>query len=1579
MKILSVATAWGSAHGGLNVFNYRLCCALSRAGHNVICYVLDRSTDDVVDALRKEVELVLLTEPPHRRWTDDAIGHIDSSLVESVDAIIIHDRVSAPFLGILKSLTVEPTIVGLIHTSYKDSDYFSGDDDDEIARKVREQISLIESSNLVFTSGPWLRDRITKEVLDASSVDKIHSLVPGREDLVEPARLTNRNILTFGRLSLDEEDKKGAAPMIKAFEQLIQRRDFDVSNLELTLVGADVDSATRQIQRSIVLRNGGFDKRIYFPKYEKYYDFRDSAIIDHIRNSSVVAVPSVVEAFGLTCLESVALGVPLIAPRQSGFHDIIAEKFPSHYQSIRWLSPEDQQDLPTRLSLLIQLILENFEECSRKATLLRDAVIDDWPTWDDAARTVAQEIERVCHSSTSTLEVHQTAEPSDSPFSVLDPLLPEKETNEDIAEKGQKVAVADASQEGVGDRSPLADLIHVCYPPHLVEADGVASALKRRYEGKHCTELQQQLLETIQGRKRVESFQDILLCGSTSSGKTTASEILFGISGDDDLESSRIVYLAPTRALAQERWREWQELFRDLDLDRTTENVIISTGEDHANDRDLARGDFLIACLVFEKANVVLSTSPALVSRLSMVVIDELHMISDIHRGPIIETLLAKVQNEKYQRQTRDQTDHSLRVVGITTEDGSLDDIKKFFTVVDLESDEDIPPLVAVQADRPVATQHHLVLPRSSGDCSYTLTSIKQFDIRDKLKMTAEEFHGVSRNVRQLPKLRNADEFERRSGRKSASADKYTDFLVDWIRDHPTGKRLLAFIGSKNDQSILADRLQSRIKKIDLLANRPRLDTELSYLHRLIENDDSSVDLDVPRRCLSQSVFIHNADINRSLRFAIEEYLSSALPAGVASEVILATETLSYGVNLAIDDVAILSGDFPASERNQELGARPKRLSQCAYRNMCGRAGRLNQGAASANVYFWPMTQDGPTPNKLLRHFYSDNERIRSRLFHPADREAYKKLDRDKERRYEAPSLFTYPLVRTVLDGLRYIGGAPGLVGPRGRSNADLDDVDDDFLRHLLFHSQSDENKTNLDVLRESVNWIVTGSAASELELVKKVGDGYKITALGSSIIDTGTEISTLKPIKASFEILLKEASGSIGEFPVELLLLVVLVQNEAHRQVLFGMPEFTTDIASDANRQSLLDHLASQFAHLGFDETVIELLNTYLAKCDEAPQHASQGETTSRAAHDACLRLFIGLLMWVSGSAVSDINQRLASIGSITGRKTTVRTNFASFAERISWKLIFLIEVMKHSKNSPNLRMLYARTRRLVARLRLGCAEEGLPFLTKTGPDESKIGRLITNELLAAGATPKAVVSGAFDLAQYSPTRQSRIRQQLRKFIVNSFLNLKKEFLFNASREGDEGELLEQYWNYAYQAILAISSGDSIALKWSEIAPAEGSIVIDPFGPGEDQTGEIEIRTIEGGLCIEAREQVYVDDERVKVESAKYIVSPRHDVNVAPLRRGGYVALVIDFPWLLDGTASTEAAIRMSPAAFGVFITLVARGFLRDAIEALKLIGKINRPISTDILLNELYTELRLAQFPEALFDAWTGYWDAD
>lgn len=1581
LKILTVATAWGSKHGGVNVFNYRMCCGLADLGHSVTCYVKQFTAEDLVDAIARGVTLKSIDRPSDDKWSLDDVGHIKYADIGDLDVLVIHDIVSKAFLDHFPLGSAKPIVAAFIHTLYSDTDYFGDLSDDKRREKTAAQFALIEKAHISFTSGSWIADQLINA--KPALAGKIRPFIPGRID-VPPRGVSERGaITTFGRLSLGD-DKKQASSVLSAYSALASSWRRDSLNAEdlpdLRLLGVRCDVPTQQEIKKSVFEASGWAARVEFLSFNHYYEFESSATLQIVADSRVVVTPSIVESFGLTSLEAIGLGIPLIAGRRSGFaHDLkkLVSTIPE--SAIDWLEVSDFDDLPNSLSASLRRVLKNQSTYNRGAMVLAENIAAAWPTWKQSCRQWCAELAKVRMSQ--VLEQPTSTWASSNAFAALksmaavEPGAHAFESGPDISRDRVDAPVESGSPEPA--RWPLDRLAREAYRGNLIPGGVLERLVRERYQGKTCTALQQQVADELT-RAPLHNYQDVLLCGGTSSGKTMMAEVLFGLANNTDFLASRIIYLAPTKALAKERFREWSRLFKPLVVPRCDANVIVSTGEDHSNDRALARGEFLIACLVFEKANVILSTSADLVKRLTMIVVDELHMIADIHRGPLIETLLAKLKYEKRRRQRRDDLQLPLRIVGITTERSTAEGFGSYLTNLDRQTDQLIRPLPAIDVGRPTIVRHILVEPENSGESPYRETPIATFAASEPLHLSQEALAGFAASLPVHERGEDLAMYRGGRGRKLKHADKYVSFLRDWLIANPHGKRLLAFIGSKADQVTLADRLQSEIKRTFSLAERAFNVDRLEPVLEQVKNDDTSIAIEVLSRALSRGVFIHNADINSELRAAVEDYLGEALPLGAASEVIVATETLSYGVNLALDDVALLSLEFPASERNQEYGATPKLLTRCAFANMCGRAGRLNQRGGEAVVYVWPITDNESSATRLVEIFYCDEDAVRSKIVHGDDKDALERLKK-AGRTSLAPVQFTYPFVKAVLDGLRFTGGAPGLNGATRRADATLEELEDEFTDHLLYSLENKENPSNASRLRESVRLVIEESMDANLELVKKSGRGFKITQLGSSIIDTGTEISTLEPLKRALETLLRLLRPVVAadDIPVELLLLPIVVQNEAHRQIISGMPELRTDVARGDNRRAMLEWVGETFGDRGFTPSVLAVIGAFLAECDADPRHAPSGDTSSEFVHDACLRVFCGLLLWVSGEAMSGIHAKLRVIGVFAGTPVQINTNFAAFAERISWKLLFLCNLMRFTRSQAEVRGLQTKARRLNTRLRLGCAENALPFLAKDDNRKSMISRRTAHELLRAGATPKSISSGEFDLDAYSNTLRSQIRTQVRSYIRSSFHHLKNEFVFSAANQGAD-TICRAYWEFADEVIRKSTESGLHTSKWPETGRDDVYVLAVP-GLVESEAPRVRLREGDGVLELVGHRLNWQDDTRIPVDAVKWQVQASYGVDTLRSVPTGVTMVVVDFPWLLRSVPSDVNVLRMSPAAFGILLTLIARSFFRDSVVALELLSAGAGAISSVDLMDRLHSELLLNQLPEALFDAWAGYWDAE
>jgi helicase len=125
--------------------------------------------------------------------------------------------------------------------------------------------------------------------------------------------------------------------------------------------------------------------------------------------------------------------------------------------------------------------------------------------------------------------------------------------------------------------------------------------------------------------------KSIMVATPTASGKTLIAILAF-------LRASRMgmkgVYIAPLKALASEKAREFK---------RYPFSSTLSVGDYDENDSDLATYDVIITTP--EKFDSVLRHTTPWVSKVGCIVVDEIHLLGDNHRGPTLEILVTLLRH----------------------------------------------------------------------------------------------------------------------------------------------------------------------------------------------------------------------------------------------------------------------------------------------------------------------------------------------------------------------------------------------------------------------------------------------------------------------------------------------------------------------------------------------------------------------------------------------------------------------------------------------------------------------------------------------------------------------------------------------------------------------------------------------------------------------------------------------------------------------------------------------------------------------------------------------------------------------
>ena len=130
-----------------------------------------------------------------------------------------------------------------------------------------------------------------------------------------------------------------------------------------------------------------------------------------------------------------------------------------------------------------------------------------------------------------------------------------------------------------------------------------------------------------------QNGQNAVVVVPTSGGKTLAADVAIARHLENDPES-KAIYALPFVSLASEKTTEYRERFKDFQVRPFYQNI---------GGPDFRRGS--IAVCTYEKVHSLLNCAirDEYIEKLKVVVIDEIHMIGEAHRGSVIEAIIVKL------------------------------------------------------------------------------------------------------------------------------------------------------------------------------------------------------------------------------------------------------------------------------------------------------------------------------------------------------------------------------------------------------------------------------------------------------------------------------------------------------------------------------------------------------------------------------------------------------------------------------------------------------------------------------------------------------------------------------------------------------------------------------------------------------------------------------------------------------------------------------------------------------------------------------------------------------------------------
>jgi helicase len=129
--------------------------------------------------------------------------------------------------------------------------------------------------------------------------------------------------------------------------------------------------------------------------------------------------------------------------------------------------------------------------------------------------------------------------------------------------------------------------------------------------------------------------KSLLVCTPTASGKTLIAELAAMNSITKGI--GKAIYIVPLKALATEKFRDFKRKYSSI------ARIALSIGDLDSADNALEKYDFIICTA--EKLDSIIRHKAAWLKDVATVIVDEVHMVNDVSRGPTLEILITLLKS----------------------------------------------------------------------------------------------------------------------------------------------------------------------------------------------------------------------------------------------------------------------------------------------------------------------------------------------------------------------------------------------------------------------------------------------------------------------------------------------------------------------------------------------------------------------------------------------------------------------------------------------------------------------------------------------------------------------------------------------------------------------------------------------------------------------------------------------------------------------------------------------------------------------------------------------------------------------
>lgn len=453
--VVCIATRWGSALGGINVFNTGLATGIAN--------ILPKHSECIC-----VVEELPLVEPGLNvrlikplTWNTDSVASsvfaaIEQRPTQDVEEILIvgHDLHTGKMaVDCAKQLQdrmvrtpVRSAVVG--HMDYQEYARRKGQGFTEVERKSSTQHDIVATADYAFAVGPLLSNSFqsSRSKLD----DKVIALTPGAASIEsKSAKTTSLSFFIGGRLGLEDDQIKNGVLSVRAVLDAyqVERRSSHPGRWQTRghffACGVDPvkDGDLLKELEEEVRQEAAFEIEAI-----PFLDRQDE-VHQHLVKCDVALMPSWHEGFGLAGWEAICAGVPLVCSSQSGLA-LLIDELRSKLPEEKLLSIESVQ-----LTGGSPAGMPNAQDIEAVSRAVRN-MIADYPARKVAALSLALHIKRLFtwEGCASTL-IGQLKWPL--------------ATSEDWWQRQRAADTASGSSEGVANADMILEALAACKLGHV--------------------------------------------------------------------------------------------------------------------------------------------------------------------------------------------------------------------------------------------------------------------------------------------------------------------------------------------------------------------------------------------------------------------------------------------------------------------------------------------------------------------------------------------------------------------------------------------------------------------------------------------------------------------------------------------------------------------------------------------------------------------------------------------------------------------------------------------------------------------------------------------------------------------------------------------------------------------------------------------------------------------------------------------------------------------------------------------------------------------------------------------------------